>query len=185
MQRGLLHLSSIALALTSTSVAAQGIHVDVHAGLDSLQSDGESQQGASYGLGLGYDIALARALVGVQIDIDATDNRRCEDDVFLIGDRACVDARRDTAINLRAGTIVGGSSLVYATLGYANARFEARYSGAGITTSDHETLDGVRLGAGLSTGIGRRLYAKLEYRYTNYQDGVSRQQGLFGIGIRF
>jgi outer membrane immunogenic protein len=185
MRLVLLSFVALTLTLAATSAFAQGLHADVHAGLDDVHSDGESAQGVTYGLTLGYALARGHALIGVQLDLDATDNKTCQDDVLLVGDRACVDARRDTVISLRGGAFVAPSTSIYATIGYANARFAARYEGAGIDTGDHETLDGVRLGAGMSTDIGRRLYGKLEYRYTNYEDGVTRHQGLLGVGVRF
>jgi opacity protein-like surface antigen len=64
-------------------------------------------------------------------------------------------------------------------------RFEATYAGAGITISAHETLDGLRLEIGVRVNVGRKLYAKAEYRYTNYEQGVSRDQGFAGIGLKF
>ena len=178
-------LICLVLLLGSGPVAAQGFRGDVHAGLDSLHADGDSQQGVTYGLSLSYDLARSGTLLGVQTDLDATDNRSCESGVLVAGDRACIAGKRDTALSLRLGRAIGGTATVLATVGYANARLEARYEGAGIRTTDHETLNGIRLGVQLAADIGRRLYAKIEYRYTNYEQGVSRNQGLAGLGLRF
>ena len=41
------------------------------------------------------------------------------------------------------------------------------------------------MAVGLEQGLGSNVYAKVEYRYTNYQDGLSRNQVVGGIGIRF
>jgi outer membrane immunogenic protein len=173
------------LGCAASPGAAQGLHADVHAGLDSVRSDGQSSEGATYGLTLGYDLRRGGALLGVQVDLDASDNDSCRRDVFLSGDRACVSARRDTAIALRAGAAVGGSALVYGTVGYANARFNVRYSLAGVSDTDQANVDGVRLGLGVSADFSRRLYGKVEYRYTNYEQGISRHQGIAGVGVRF
>lgn len=177
-------LFSCGLLLAPVAATAQ-LRGDIHVGLDDVESDGESQQGVTYGLTLAYDITRAQMLLGLQVDLDASDNRACEADLILAGDRACVAAKRDSAISLRLGTALAGSTVVYGTLGYANARFEVRYSGGGISESDHETLGGVRVGVGISTGLSRRLFGKAEYRYTNYEQSVSRHQALVGVGLRF
>ncbi|WP_374942289.1 outer membrane protein [Sphingomonas sp.] len=150
-----------------------------------MESDGDSRQGVTYGLTLAYDITRKAMLLGLQVDLDASANRACETGLILAGDRACVAAKRDSAISLRLGRALTGSTVAYGTLGYANARVEARYRGGGIKESDHETLNGVRVGVGLSTDLSRKLFGKAEYRYTNYDQGVSRHQGLAGLGLRF
>ena len=184
MCKASLFLCAPALAMIATPAAAQ-LRGDVHAGLDSLSSDGESQEGVTYGLTVSYDLPGRDMILGVQLDLDATDNRDCKADVFVTGDRACIEGQRDTAITGRLGYRAGDRVMLIGTAGYANARFRASYEGAGIRTDEHETLDGVRLGVAAVADIGRRLYAKAEYRYTNYEQDVSRHQGLAGIGLRF
>jgi outer membrane immunogenic protein len=185
MRNAVLTCLTLSSALAISPAAAQGLRADIHAGLDSLHSDGESQRGASYGLTLSYDLASERLVAGFQLDLDATDNRDCENDVLVAGDRACIEGKRDNAVGVRLGSRLGGSTMIVGMLGYANSRFEAHYRGAGVNTSEHETLNGIRIGASLVTDIGRKLYAKADYRYTNYEQGVSRHQGLLGVGLRF
>jgi len=180
--RACLILSSAVLA---SPAVAQNLKGDIHAGLDSISSEGESQEGVTSGLTLSYDLPQPRTVIGVQLDLDATDNRSCESDLIVAGDRACIAGKRDSAINLRLGRKLGGIATIVGTIGYANGRFEASYAGAGITASTHETLDGVRLGIGIRVDVGRKLYARADYRYTNYEQGVSRNQGLVGIGLTF
>jgi outer membrane immunogenic protein len=45
--------------------------------------------------------------------------------------------------------------------------------------------DGLRLGAGIEFALGRGAYAKTEYRYSNYEGGVTRNQVITGLGFRF
>jgi outer membrane immunogenic protein len=174
----------VLLGCAATPGLAKGLRADVHAGLDSVRSDGQSREGATYGLTLGYDLMQRGALLGVQLDLDASDNDSCRSDVFISGDRACDSARRDMAVMVRAGAPVGASAFVYGIAGYANARFDLRYSLAGVSDTDHADFDGVRLGTGVSADLSPRLYAKVEYRYTNYERGISRHQGLAGVGLR-
>ena len=43
----------------------------------------------------------------------------------------------------------------------------------------------MRVGAGIQYAIGRNAFVNAEYRYSNYEDGVSRNQVLGGFGVRF
>jgi outer membrane immunogenic protein len=173
------------LVLFSAPAFAEGFRGDVHAGIDDVRSDGDSQTGATYGISLGVDAQRRNLLIGLQLDLDASDNTACETGIIVAGDRACISAKRDSALSLRLGRKIGGRTALYATIGYANARFEASYKVSGGITSAHETIDGVRLGVGVIGDFGRGFYAKAEYRYTNYENSVTRNQGLIGLGIRF
>jgi len=48
-----------------------------------------------------------------------------------------------------------------------------------------ENFDGYRLGAGGQIGIGGKAYVGSEYRYSNYEDGLSRHQVAMTVGTRF
>jgi outer membrane immunogenic protein len=45
--------------------------------------------------------------------------------------------------------------------------------------------DGIRAGAGLEYALGQNLFVKAEYRYSNYEAGVERNQVVGGFGFRF
>ena len=50
----------------------------------------------------------------------------------------------------------------------------------------HETVRRMlRVGAGVEQQLGTNLYAKAEYRYSNYEAGIERHQVLGGVGFRF
>jgi outer membrane immunogenic protein len=46
-------------------------------------------------------------------------------------------------------------------------------------------VDGVRVGVGAQYQFSKTIYGSVEYRYSNYQDNLSRNQVLTGIGYRF
>ena len=46
-------------------------------------------------------------------------------------------------------------------------------------------LDGIRVGGGIEQRLGSRAYVKGEYRYSNYEAGAWKQEGLVGLGLRF
>jgi outer membrane immunogenic protein len=165
--------------------AAAGFHVDGHGGVDRLSGGGESAGGATYGLAVGYDLIRGGGFLGIELTADASDTKDCERDVFIAGDRGCVEARADTALVGRAGANIGRSTQLYALAGYALADIRASYRVGSTRSTESEELDGVRLGAGIQTGITRTLSAKLEYRYTNYERDFSRHQGLLGLSLAF
>jgi outer membrane immunogenic protein len=92
------------------------------------------------------------------------------------------------------------STLVYAKGGYTNTKIETAFSGGGDSADFDTSVDGWRLGAGVEQMIGTNVYAKAEYRYSNYNGlkldddlfgdedfdiDLDRHQVLAGIGLRF
>ena len=41
------------------------------------------------------------------------------------------------------------------------------------------------IGLGAEVGLGNGAYLKSEYRYSNYEDGLGKNDILTGIGVRF
>lgn len=168
-----------ALALSTAVVAApamaqdapqafSGARVEVLGGWDRDQLSGVGHDdGVLYGVGAGYDFRRGNTVFGVEGE--ATDSTQ-----KITG---LEHASRDLAIGGRVGVVVGGSNLLYAKAAYTNAR----YSVAGAGTN----LDGVRVGAGIEHQLGSRAFVKAEYRYSNYEQGASRNQVLAGVGFRF
>ena len=58
-------------------------------------------------------------------------------------------------------------------------------SPSAFNTSVSDKLNGVRLGIGGQLNIGKNLFASIEYRYSNYEAGFSRNQLIAGLGLRF
>ena len=166
-----------------------GFRIEGVVGYDRPSISNEHANGATYGVGVGYDVRSGRALFGIEGEATDSSADRCASDVTVVGDRLCVNAGRDLYVGGRVGAQVAPRVLLYAKAGYTNARVGANYDdGTAATTADfatHRTLDGVRGGAGVEVGIGRNAYVKTEYRYSNYQDGVDRSQVVAGFGLRF
>jgi outer membrane immunogenic protein len=184
---------ALALATAAATVAAaspacaEGFRAEIHTGLDIVSADDDSESGIMYGVGLGYDIAVSdRMEVGLDLSADLASTEGCERSAILANDRACLDAKRDLAAALRVGYKVSEKGTLYALAGYTNARFRASYTTpAGVTTRDSANLDGFRLGAGYQHGFGEKTYGKIEYRYSNYENDLSRHQVLLGLGVKF
>ena len=183
----ILATSLIALAATATPASAEGFRAEIHAGWDRPKADGFKDNGVVYGVGLGYDFNVGQnAFVGVDLSLDDSTMKECETSAILANDELCLRAGRDLAAGLRAGVNVGTGGKVYGLAGYTNARFKASYTTpAGVRTSEGENLDGFRLGAGYQHALSGNTYGKVEYRYSNYENDVSRHQVLFGFGMNF
>jgi outer membrane immunogenic protein len=175
-------LAAALLATAATPAFAQdtgrpafsGGHIEAIGGVDSASWFGESDTGVMYGIAGGYDFRSGNAVFGIEAEATEATTDEC-----LMG---CIDAGRDLYIGGRAGVVAGRSVLIYGKVGYTNAR--AVFS-AGIV-APAINFDGIRAGAGIEWAIpGSALALRAEYRYSNYEDGASRNQGVVGLGLRF
>jgi outer membrane immunogenic protein len=160
-------------AFAQDDTTFSGPRVEALTGYDSVKTNGNglgNPDGFLYGAGLGYDFRRGNAVFG--IDAELTDSTASVNTVA-----GPIDATRDIYVGGRAGLVLGTKALAYVKAGYSNARIE----GAGFNNNG----DGLRVGAGLEYDLGNKLFAKAEYRYTNYEQDVERHQLLGGIGIRF
>jgi outer membrane immunogenic protein len=146
--------------------AFSGGHIEAIGGFDSVSGGGDSDSGIAYGIAGGYDFRSGGAVFGIELEAAESST---ED--------AGVEAGRDLYAGGRVGGVVSENVLLYAKAGYTNAR--ASVGGTGVN------FDGIRAGAGVEWLVGRSFSIRGEYRYSNYEDGLSRNQGLVGLGFRF
>ena len=146
-----------------------GPHAELIAGYDAVDTNTAigTPDGILYGFNLGYDMQVGGALIGAEAEVVDSDAHRFG-----------LKTDRDLYVGARVGFAIGDRALAYAKAGYTNARFEA--TGAGGANAD-----GVRVGAGLEYKLGGKVFVKGEYRYSNYEAGLERQQVVGGVGIRF
>lgn len=186
----------VALALLASAAAAtpalaqeaaptfSGAHVEVITGVDRVRGGGTGETGLGYGINAGYDLpSMTNTRFGIEGEYSDSTGKDCDKNVIIAGDKACGYVGRDLYAGGRVG-FVSGNTLIYGKAGYTNASVGATYDDGVTKTRDTTHLDGVRVGAGLESNIGQFL-VKAEYRYSNYEQGVSRHQGLVGIGMRF
>jgi outer membrane immunogenic protein len=176
-----------ALAQSNAGGTFTGLRVEGIVGGDRVQADGH-EDGVVYGVGVGYDMQMGGAVVGIEAEASDSSADVCDKDVDVIGDRLCIGAKRDLYVGGRVGAAVGTSTLIYGKAGYTNARFGFDYDDGGNGSNDFgdgRNLDGVRVGAGVETLLGSNSFVKAEYRYSNYEQGVERHQVLGGFGFRF
>src|SRR3546814_504034 len=82
-----------------------------------------------------------------------------------------VDAGRDIYVGARAGILATPSMLVYVKGGYTNEKLNVLAGDTDEETDTNFKLDGWRVGAGVEHAIGSNSFAKVEYRYSNYNRG--------------
>ena len=147
------------------------------AGVD-LGSDG-----VVFGIGLGYDFAVAPA-VSVGVDLEASEN---SSELNIDDARTTInlDYKRDLYAGGRVSFAVSNRANVYVKGGYTNARVKFETNAAQPITQLSGNLDGWRAGAGVQVTLGKSLYVGGEYRYSNYDGPFSRNQVVGTLGFRF
>ena len=156
--------------------AVSGPRVEAVIGYDRVRAAGEKDGGALFGIGAGYDLAVGNG-VSLGADVEATESTQKEGDE----DIAQVKAGRDLYAGGRATFAVSPNANLYVKGGYTNARFKATDG----EVTDAANFDGFRLGAGGQYGLGGKAYVGGEYRYSNYEAGLTRHQVALTVGTRF
>ena len=177
----ILYASAAAAAMLAASpalaqAAPTGPRVEAVVGYDKVKIGGESDGGALFGIGAGYDFAVAPT-VSLGVDVEASESTQKEGDE----DIAQVKAGRDLYAGLRASLAVTPNANLYVKGGYTNARFKATDG----EDTFAENVDGYRLGAGGQVTVTSKAYVGGEYRYSNYEDGLKRHQLALTVGTRF
>lgn len=150
-------LASMALATPAFAQSAfTGSRVEVTTGIDDVTGARDTTK-VKYGVGVGFDTEVLKNVI---VGVEAT-----ADNVF---------DRRDLSAGARLGYVLTPNLMVFGKVGYANLKL----------TPNNE-LEGLRVGGGLETKLVDRVYAKVEYRYTDFNKGVGQHAGLVGIGLRF
>jgi len=151
-------------AFAQEAASFTGPRAGVTMGYDKF--DGED--GFSYGVTAGYDLALApRVTFGPEVSFGDT----------TTGEGG-VEISRDLAASVRLGYIVTPQILAFAKVGYADTRVDV--GGAGFA------VEGVRYGGGLEFAARPNIYISAEYQRTEYEANFGgRDAGVVGIGFRF
>ena len=153
--------ASAALATPAMANSFTGVRAEVTAGVDDVTGPVAARRldltDVTYGAAVGFDAELYKnVIVGFEANLD---------NVF---------DRRNVGASARLGYVIKDAVLVYGKVGYANWK---------QTTSTE--LEGLRLGAGVEAKIAGPVYGKVEYRYTDFSNGVGQHGALVGFGVRF
>jgi outer membrane immunogenic protein len=206
----------VPVAASAQDLPFSGPRVEAIVGYDSLRSgeadDGvdtndnegdETVDGVGYGVGLGYDFNLGGVVIGAEAEIsDSSGEQEATETIDGVEYLGRVETGRDLYVGARVGVPVTPNTLVYAKAGYTNAAVEAGFESNNDVFEEDTTLDGWRVGAGVEQAIGSNAYAKVEYRYSNYNSlriddeltggepfevdvDLDRHQVMAGFGLRF
>jgi outer membrane immunogenic protein len=182
--------AAVLAAQPASAQSFTGPRVEANAGYDvtdtnvNLPGAPDSLEAFRIGAAVGYDFPIGdKFTVGPEIGIGWNVAGNTE---FTSGATAArVTGGYDLDVSLRVGAKVAQSTLVYAKAGYASSEYRLETKTGNTVTEIKDDDDGYRLGIGLEQAFGEHVYAKAEYRFTDYGDDVNRHQFLLGAGYRF
>jgi outer membrane immunogenic protein len=182
-----------AMAQDEPGVDFTGPRAEAIVGWDRVEDDsiyGPTKDGVVYGGAIGYDVQLGKAVIGAEGEITGATTRDHDTGVLVAGDSLKVHAGRDLYVGGRVGFTVGNRALIYAKGGYTNAQIRTDYTSTANSSKYSENYDGWRAGAGAEVKLSDRIYAKAEYRMSNYDtrfnnQDIKRHQVVGGLGVRF
>lgn len=190
-----------------------GSSVDIDG--DAADDIDQSIDGFLYGIGAGYDFDLGTAVLGVEGELSDSTGEEDPGQALNAPFDYRANVGRDLYVGARVGFKVSPQTVLYAKGGYTNTKMNAVVTDndpadpEDYAVSAHETIDGYRIGAGIeyalpgdTIGFGSGAFAKLEYRYSNYDDLSLNNEGFFtgdnvvgidldrhqvvaGVGVRF
>ncbi|MFM2098659.1 MAG: hypothetical protein RLZZ366_198 [Pseudomonadota bacterium] len=181
-------IPAIAALGIATPAFANGPSVEAQLGYDSIGVQGASGSisGVSYGGTLAYEMDVDRSIfLGAELSVDNNAVKECAGSSTVADPRVCVNFGREFGAALRGGVHVGENDDLYATVGYTNLRSTGSEFDGTTLSKGSANLNGIRVGAGYRHWFGARTYGKIEYRYSNYEQGIIRHQGLIGVGYQF
>jgi outer membrane immunogenic protein len=169
-------------ALAQTNPTFTGPRVEATLGYDhtgagsSVSNDnGRDDQkidGLLYGGGIGYDIATSDNIVlGAEAELTGSTAKSDRNDYTSDFGYGRVKQGRDIYVGARAGYVVAPTTMLYVKGGYTNSKLSVLAGSTSQTTDTNFKLGGWRVGAGAEHAMGPNSYAKLEYRYSNYERG--------------
>lgn len=171
-------------------------------GVETGDNEGnESIEGLGYGVAVGYDFGVRGAVFGVEAEyLDSTGEAEGTESIDGTEFLGRIETGRDLYLGGRVGFTVTPTTLLYAKAGYTNLSIESAFTSDTDNVDFDTTVDGYRLGAGVEQMLGRNVYAKAEYRYSNYNGlqfdddlfgdesldiDLDRHQVMAGVGVRF
>jgi outer membrane immunogenic protein len=188
-------VSAAALTAFAAPAHAQpaGIRVEAIAGFDSIRASLNDQpnlpdntvgtQGVVFGVAAGFDIPLgSSAAFGIDVEATETNNDYTVVEGASTGE---IQVGRDLYAGGRFTVLASDSGNLFFTGGYTNLRARASVTTGATTVTDTDSIDGLRGGIGAQLNLGANAYLSAQYRYSNYEDDVTRHQGIAGIGFRF
>ncbi|WP_345792608.1 outer membrane beta-barrel protein [Thauera sp. JM12B12] len=129
--------------------------------------------GAGQNLFAGYGLLFGRWYLGFEAGLEAS-----QADWSFSNERegartASVSQGRGGGLSLRGGHLLDGGALLYARLGRVRTRFDTYYTVNAYPEGAFDqmvTRSGTRGGVGADIPAGERVFVRIEYAYTDYDD---------------
>jgi outer membrane immunogenic protein len=217
-------------ALFAAPASAQdefsGFRIEAVAGYDNEGVDYDDDvfgggkrddDGFILGAGAGYDFQMGQFVFGPEAEFtESTLDREYQEQgarpalpvATPISATYNIEGGGDIYLGGRAGFAVSPAFLVYGKIGYSWHKLAIEGSGSDngtpFTIDEQIDLGGLRLGAGGELDLTESFYGKIEYRYSNYNEGdfdvngananldpifagidVVRHSVVIGAGLRF
>jgi outer membrane immunogenic protein len=168
-------------------------------GVNSSGDEGdESIEGALFGVGAGFDFDLGGVVAGIEAEFSESTGEQEAGESIDLPIRSSIETGRDLYVGGRIGFLATPATLVYGKAGYTNTSIEANFENATSALEFDTNADGWRVGAGVEQLLGPNAFAKVEYRYSNYNTldfsddadfetdvDLDRHQIVAGVGFRF
>lgn len=148
------------------------------------------ESGLLYGGRIGYDFRVGRSVL---LGVDAELNDVTTDQEFPLpapANEFVLEDGPDTYVGARATVLLSSRFSLHGGAGYTRGRqsffFLADPSQPlGPVIGERSFRDGFRLIGGGQLNVGRRGFLGLEYRYSEYEGHVIREQVAASVGFRF
>ena len=180
------------------------IDVDLGKDDDQFNPTRDRDVDGTFGIGVGYDFVRGPGF-GAGIDFEFSQSTSQQDIIVQgaaggfppAGDEVVGEVKFDNDLYVggRVTAPIGGRFSVVGKLGYTSLKADVNFAtGEDFDDDDNDFLDRGRLG-GVRAGIGlhvngtdeeeSRTYYGVEYRYSDYEKGVKRNQLGLVAGVRF
>lgn len=155
-------LAALSLALVAYPALADtsnftGPRVGATVGLDDVTNSPDTND-VVYGADVGVDVPLTGNFV---VGVEAFSTNPFE-------------TTRTVGAAARLGYAVTPNVMPYVRAGYSNYQ--------DVLSRE---LDGLTVGGGVEYAFNSKLYAKVEYRYSDFEKDIGNHSALVGVGIRF
>ncbi|MBF0462711.1 MAG: porin family protein [Magnetococcales bacterium] len=183
---------------TATAAPYNGFYVGPELGVDhdlvkshyedpsnSYDQDGSGSDGINCGVFGGYQVKTGNGVFSFEANYEGSSSRYHDSAGFSIRDKWSY------GLSGRVGYLIR-NALLYGRLGWVRTRFAVADNPVFSVGND---LDGVRLGAGIETGLTNTLSLRGEYLFTHYEDWVVKQalasyrfspdKGQFKVGLAY
>lgn len=187
-------LAALTLSIPAQADSFNGPYLGVQLGHNNTKADMQwgningsgtdigSDNGAS-GLELGvvggYRIRQDRFVFGVEVDGSFSNAKGTllsyDDgvDAFSLD----VEKHHSYAIGPRIGYLVTDNALAYVGVDWTRGKFDATAIVNGVSSSDSESLNGIRFGGGMEVAATKEISLRLDYQHTNWKESSEADGG--------